>query len=354
MSDKIRLAVIGCRNNGVSHIRRAGDIEGVAVVAAADTDPERLDIVRDEFGIERLHQDAAEVFAADDIEGVVLSVPNHLHAPMSIRALDAGKHVLVEKPMAHSVEACKDMIAARDRTGKTLMVGYNQRFWPQVPGIRKGITEGEIGDVVFARAWWNRRPSGDGKRWGRGAWMDTRATSGGGPLVDIGVHKLDFTLYVMGFPQVTEVFADCTYGIGAVDAEKYDRKYEQEDFCYAAMRMANGATLHLEASYFLNDYENAGQGSIVYGTRGGFRTGGPKGTHLFRVENGENIEIELPPDSEWPCSCVEHFVKVLRGEQDLVTTPEQGLAIQEMVEAIYESADTGKPVKLESKERGNA
>ena len=346
MSDETRLAIVGCRNNGVSHIRRASKLEDVSVVAAADTDPARLEVVREEFGIERLHEDAAEVFSADDVDGVVLSLPNHLHAPMSIQALDAGKHVLVEKPMAHSSDACREMIAARDRSGKTLMVGYNQRFWPQVPAIRKGIADGEIGDIVFARAWWNRRPSGDGKRWGRGAWMDSRATSGGGPLVDIGVHKLDFALYVMGFPKVTDAYATCAYGIGAAAANEYDRNYEQEDLCFAVLRLANGATLHLEASYFLNDYQDAGQAAIVYGTRGGFRTGGPKGTHLFRVEKGENVEVELHPDSEWPCSCVEHFVRVLRGEQELVTIPEQGLAIQEMVEAIYESSDTGQPVKL--------
>ncbi len=124
----IRLGVVGLRNIGMNHVRRATALEDIEVVAVSDVDAERVEAAKTEFGIDTGYTEMRELFADERIDGVVLALPNPLHRAASIEAMEAGRHVLVEKPVASFVQDAQAMIEARDRTGKTLMVGYNQRF----------------------------------------------------------------------------------------------------------------------------------------------------------------------------------------------------------------------------------
>jgi predicted dehydrogenase len=138
----------------------------------------------------------------------MIALPNHLHAPVAIQAMEAGKHVLVEKPIARNSAEALAMIEARDRTGKTLMVGMNQRFSPKRAALKQLIEEGELGDVYYAKAWWRRRRVGAGL-WQRGNWFLTPELSGGDPLIDLGIHVLDLALHLMGFPEALSVDGSC-------------------------------------------------------------------------------------------------------------------------------------------------
>ena len=343
MAERIRLGVVGVRNIGRNHIRRARELDGVEVIAVCDTDLQRARQAAEEFGVPKTFHDAAEVFALDELDGVILAVPNHLHAPLSIAALDAGKNVLVEKPMAHTAHAALEMIEARDGAGKVLMVGMNQRFFPLLYAAKAQFDAGAIGDILYARTWWRRRRPGEGL-WQRGDWFFSHAWAGGGPMMDLGIHKLDQVLHLMGFPRPSTLMGACFAGIGRAEAARFDRHYEIEDAGVGLVRFADGKALVLEASYFLNDRECEHQQAVLYGTRGGARIGGDAGVDVFQVDGDTILDVPLDPPADAPRSAVEHFCNVLRGTEELSSTAEQGLTALRIIEALYISAATGRAV----------
>jgi predicted dehydrogenase len=218
-----------------------------------------------------------------------------------------------------------------------------------VAAARKRILAGEIGELLYARAHWNRSTCGKGAQ-ARGEWASTPELSGGGPMIDLGVHKLDLALFLMGFPQVESVYGFCAAGVGRTMEERYGKAYEVEDMAAGLIRFRTGSALHLEAAYFLNQADEPPQQVVIYGSKGGFASGGPRGHLLFRADGDGNTPIELTPQPHWAATAVEHFVQVLRGEQELSPTAEEGLTGIRIVEAIYESARTGQAVAFAPEE----
>ncbi len=342
MVQGIRLGFVGMRNIGRGHVRNASKLEGVTVAALVDTDPERLQEAGREFGVETLLDSTDALLARDDIDGVVLAVPNQFHASMTTAALEAGKHVLVEKPMCRSVPEAEAMIAARDRSGKTLMVGMNQRFDPLVAALRQQVADGALGAFQFGRTRWLLHRPFEGL-WSRGDWFLSEGESGGGPVADMGVHRLDLALHLLGFPEVASVSAVCFHGIGKAEAEKRGKPYGIEDGGVGLIRFADGGCLELEASYFSNTTSD-GRATELRGTKGSLvlEDEAPLKDH----ESGEATPVPVTPDASAPTSCAEHFVRVLRGEEELSSTPEEGLVSVRILEAFYESARTGEAVRI--------
>ena len=199
-SSPLRLGIVGLRNIGLNHLRCAQALDDVVVVAGADTDSERAKKVKDDHSLSYVSQDAQDLFQDPNIDGVILALPNHLHAPLSIAALQAGKHVLVEKPISGHSQEVQGMVEARDRSGKTLMVGMNQRFSPNAYAIREQIRSKAIGEIYLSKTFWNRRYPFEGL-FHRGSWGFEKKSSGGGPLLDLGIHKLDLLMFFDGFPR---------------------------------------------------------------------------------------------------------------------------------------------------------
>ncbi|MCA1810053.1 MAG: Gfo/Idh/MocA family oxidoreductase [Lentisphaerae bacterium] len=334
----LRLGFVGVRNIGLNHLRKALDLPGVAVAAVADTDPQRvaaaLELVPG--GKARGYDSAAALFAAPDVDAVVLALPNHLHAPLSIEAMQKGKDVLVEKPMAVNSAEARDMIRVRDETGQQLMVGMNQRFNAYNVAARKMIAAGVIGEVQQCRTRWLRDRTG---LWGgaRGAWCLTPEKSGGGPLMDLGIHKLDQALYLAGvWPTVEQIAGFVTTGIGRQEAAAHGAVYEIEDYACGLVRFEGGLVLTVEASYFCN-LPGEVQDTTILGTEGAMLLAKGKGTLLKRTADAlESVPLE--PDPETATSCVEHFCRVLQGREPLIPTPEVGLQGLEIVEGIYAAA----------------
>jgi predicted dehydrogenase len=339
---QIRLGVIGLRNNGLSHARRIVELEDCRLVAAADRDPERCTAAAGLAPGVTTYAHADDLLAADDVDAVVLSLPNHLHASLSIAALNAGKHVLVEKPMAMTVAEAETMIRARDASGKVLMPGMNQRFEPKHQAIKAAIDAGQIGSIYAAKTSWlmGRVLSGI---WGRGDWFLKQETAGGGPIIDLGVHRLDLALYLMGFPQAVSVSAINWHTVGPQQGRARGKEYSIEDGGIALIRFANGASMLLEASYFWNGLAD-GQSTELAGTQGGALLAGE--CRLARWEGDAAKDVPIAVDAGRATSCVEHFVRVLRGQEALIPTAEQGLASLRIIEAIYRSARSGEEVKL--------
>ena len=343
MTDQeIRIGIVGLRNNGMNHARIAAALDGCRMAAAADVDPERTEAAAELTDGVRTYGDAKALLAAPDVDAVVLSVPNHLHAPFAIAALEAGKHVLVEKPMAMTPAEARDMIAARDRAGKTLMVGMNQRFAPRHQAVKAAIDAGAIGAVYAAKTAWLMCRVHTGL-WGRGDWFLKKETAGGGPVIDLGVHRLDLALYMMGFPKAVSVAAVNWHTVGTEQGKSRGKEYSIEDGGVGLVRFANGASLSLEASYFWNGTED-GQTTELAGTRGGARLAGECTMQSWATDEPRDIPLKI--DESKSSSCVQHFVRVLSGQEELIPTAEEGLASMEIIEAFYRSAETGKEVLL--------
>src|SRR5690606_32704925 len=130
------------------------------------------------------------LLADDEIDAVSVALPNAMHAPVAIAAMEAGKHVLCEKPMAMSVREAEEMAEVARRTGRTFMMHFNFRFTDEVRWLQRYIAGGNLGRIYYARTGWLRRRGIPGL----GGWFTTKALSGGGPLIDLGVHRLDLTL----------------------------------------------------------------------------------------------------------------------------------------------------------------
>jgi predicted dehydrogenase len=262
---------------------------------------------------------------------------------MTIQALEAGKHVLVEKPMACNVAQAQEMIAARDRTDKTLMVGMNQRFTPQHYAAKRLIEQGELGDLYYGRTRWLRQVGGTGL-WNRGGWFLDPQQSGGGPMLDLGIHRLDLALHMLGFPEVESVYGQSFYGLGRTDGLEMGCNYAIEDAAAGLVRFADGGALFIEASYYLNHHEERAMDTQLYGTKGGIILG--ETIRPYRLED-KVVDVEIEPDETAPRSCVEHFARVLRGEEELVPTAEQGLIGLAIVQGLYRSAETGAAVRID-------
>jgi len=338
----VAIGVVGLRNVGLNHCRRAREVAGCELVALADADEERLAAAEEEFAIDRGSLNAAELFADPEVDGVVLALPNHLHELLAVEALEAGKHVLVEKPMARTVDECERMIAARDAAGKVLMVGMNQRFAEPVARAKAFVTAGEIGAVRRMRCWWNRRHMGKGV-FGRGAWGFDPAASGGGPMADLGVHKLDQGLHVIGFPEIVAVDGQAWYGQGQAVAAEHGVDYAIEDAAIGTLRGAGGEWVQVEAAYFGAWRDEPGQGLLIEGDRGGLELAG--GLRCWHVDGDDPVPVD-PPVASSESSCVEHFVRVLAGDAELSPTAEQGRDLVRYLRAIYDSHEAGAPVAV--------
>ena len=342
--EPIRLGVVGVRSIGLNHVACAAETGGVECVAVADRDPTRLRRAADEFGVERCFTDAAELIDRSDVDAVVLAVPNALHAPLAVAALEAGKHVLVEKPIARRVAEAGPMVAARDAADRVLMVGMNMRFAGRGPAFRHAVAAGGIGEVRQVRARWLRRRPHAGI-WDRGDWMHDPAASGGGPVLDLGVHVLDLALYLIGMPTVRTVSGHCTRGLGRREALARGKDYAVEDSGWASMRLEGGASLHLEAAYFGNYPHTEVHDVEVIGSEGGLVIGTDRSL-LYRGDGcePEPVEVENPPGAS--TSCVGHFAAAIRGEQPLDCTAEQAIDVLRVVEALYASDAAGHELTL--------
>lgn len=342
----IRLGFVGLRNIGMNHVRRALKLDGIKVTALADADPERFEQAKEEFEVDAGFTDAKALFEQAEVDAVVLAVPNHLHVPFSIAAMEAGRHVLVEKPLAPTAAEARTVIPVRDRTGCVLAVGMNQRFRAQARAAKQLIASGRLGDVKFCRARWTR-PAGMDKKGiaARGPWQFLRER-GGGPLLDLGIHKLDVALYILGFPKVTEVMGTATSTVANRYAKSLGLECDVEEYAWGCLRLEGHGLMELSAA--LDDPSCteetqqtfiACEGGYIVQERGGFRA-------AIYDETGAPQPIELSTDDGGSETSVEHLVRVLQGREPLCSTPEQAVLGLELLEAMQRSIEENRTISL--------
>ena len=199
--DKIRVGVIGL-GIGRHHIRGYQSHPNAEVVAIADLDETRLAEVGDQYGVSKRYPSGEQMIATEGLDVVSIATPNKYHKSLTIAALEAGCHVLCEKPMAMNAAEARDMLVAATKAGKRLMIDFSYRFSEQSQVLKAQVDAGVLGEVYFARTLWHRRRGLP--RFG--GWFGQKALSGGGPLIDLGVHRLDLALWLMGYPRPIRSF----------------------------------------------------------------------------------------------------------------------------------------------------
>jgi predicted dehydrogenase len=344
---KLRIGVIGL-GIGRSHIRGYQSHPTAEVVAIADLDETRLKVSGDEYKIPHRYRDAQEMLAKEKLDIVSIATPNKFHKPLTLAALAAGCHVLGEKPMAMNAAEGREMLAAAKRAGKRLMINFSYRFMPSSWALKTQVDAGALGDIYFARTIWLRRRGLPGL----GGWFGQKDLAGGGPIIDLGVHRLDLALWLMGYPKPGWVLASTYDAIGVRVAKQKGVKFDVEDFGVALIKFQNGATLELEASWASHIAEQELMETRLLGTIGGavqhnVGEGYKFESELFVERDGMHYDMKLhyPPGREVP-NQFHHFVDCILHDKPHIATGEEGLIVMELLDAIYESAASGRPVQI--------
>lgn len=332
--DEVRVGVLGLGAIAqVVHLPILSQMKGVNLIAVCDADRGKARAIAARFGIPRVHETDEQVFRSDDLDAIVICTPSHLHEPQARAALEAGKHVLVEKPLALDAEAARRVVDAADASGRTVMVAMNNRYRPDAAALKPFVTGGELGDVFLVRgAWLNRKV-----RVLRPTWRHRRATAGGGALMDLGVQTLDLALWLLEFPPAASISCHTHAGEGM----------EVEDTAAMVLRLRNGGAISLTVGWSLVA-ERDRHYLRVLGTRG---SGAMAPLAVYKeVETGLlDVTPKIAPGREnlYMASYrqeLEHFVEVVRsGER--VRSPEEQVEIMRLVALGYESAARQREVE---------
>jgi len=321
---------------------------GAPVDALCARNQERARLVAEQFEVPRVYGDWRQMLAQEKPDIVSACLPNALHHEVTLAALDAGAHVLCEKPLATSTAEARAMFDAARRNGRRLMAAHHYRFDPAAQAIKEVVESGALGEIYYSEATALRRMGIPG--WGA---FHERAFSAGGCLIDYGVHALDQTLWLIGNPKPAAVSAvtqrrfgqrpdiAATWGNNAWDPQRFD----VEDFAAAFVRFHDGSSLVLRASWAAHIAKDCFC-SLLLGTEGGATTEPPA---VYKLAEGKQVTEELGP-LPWrnPYEAeIAHFLAVARGEAELIVKEDETMNVQRILDAAYRSAEEGREVQLE-------
>jgi len=329
-------------------------------VALAGLEEDRLQQLGETRNVPNLYRHYEELLARDDIDAVSIGVPNFLHAPVAIAALNRGMHVLCEKPLARTAGEGKAMVEAATRANRVLQVVFNHRQRGDVQTLKRYIDEGKLGDIYYAKAYWMRRRGIPGF----GSWFGKKDLAGGGPLIDLGVHVMDIALFLMGEPEILTVSAS-TYselghrGLGFSNAIKRfgdELSFDVEDLASAFMRLSTGATLLLEASWATHSSAGDDYGIVLYGTEGGASIsvknyGWEDTLRIYTDVAGTPAEIAPQVTrGDYHEGVIRQFVEKITGGDWSQYNGNEGYKRTRVIDACYTSASTGHEVVLAGNE----
>ncbi|TFD99890.1 Gfo/Idh/MocA family protein [Jeotgalibacillus sp. R-1-5s-1] len=344
--EKLRVGIIGVGGIAVSRhipsfLALGNDVE---VTAVCDVNAERAETVAQDYQIPFHTNEYTEIF--DHVDAVTICTPNKFHADIAIAALQAGKHVLCEKPMAMSTEECEAMIQAADAAGKILMIAYHYRHTKEARAAKRFIDGGEIGRPLVSRAQAIRRRKVPG--WGV---FTNKDLQGGGSLIDFGCHFLDLALHLMDFPEIAEV-SGATYNELSRQNDIVNQwgtfdpaTFEVDDHATAYIKFKDGATLLFETSWAANLADDQETVSVS-GTKGGLDVYPLK---LYQAKYGMLLDQEaywISDDENPGIPQAINFVESCRGNQQPLVKPQEALIVSKVIEAIYESSETGQAVRF--------
>jgi predicted dehydrogenase len=349
MAKKLKVGIIGVGGIAGAHFPGWRDSPHADLVALADIEPKALKRRGQEWGVSLLYERPKDLIANPEIDIVDVCTPNRYHMPWTVAALEGGKHVICEKPLAPTPAEIRKMIAARDKSRKLLMTAQHFRFQGSAQALKAELDKGILGEIYHARSWMLRRSAAPTR-----PGFILKKHSGGGPCIDIGVHILDLTLWMLGHPKpvaVSGITQDrLAHQKGAFSnwGGAIPKEFDVEDFAAAFVRFANGTTLVIEVSWLLH-HKTSGEDMQMwlYGEKGGAHwpsnelLSAANDTRQLLNTQLQNAEGGAPHAKE----CMAFAEAVLSGKPSPVP-PEQSLDVIAILDGLYRSAAAGKEVRL--------
>jgi predicted dehydrogenase len=354
VSQKIKVAVVGAGSISESHLRSYHNNPDAELYAICDLNEQRARDKAAKYNIPNVYTDYRQMLKElPEIDAVSVCTWNNSHAPISIAALEAGKNVLCEKPLCKTVEEAYAVQEAVRKSGKTLQVGFVRRYASNTRIVKEFIDKDEFGEIYYAKASVIRRFGNPG------GWFADVERSGGGPLIDIGVHVIDLCWYLMGRPKVKSITGNTYRKLGnraniknltAYRAADYDAtKNTVEDMANALIRFENGASLAVDCSFTLHAKKD--EISVkLYGEKGGIEVE----PELVIVTEKHDTILNVSPQVTNPSfdfvkgfqDEIDHFIGVCKGERETISPVEDGVEIMKILCGIYESAEKGIEIRF--------
>ena len=342
----VKIGLLGCGDIAWYHMRQIQAHDDAVLSAVYNRGRERLEKLGSAAGVsdDNLYTDVARMLDEADLDAVVNCLPNSLHSSVSVAALDAGLHVLCEKPMATSLAEAETMVNAARKNNKKLLIGLTRRFQGDSMAAEKLVSEGVLGDVYYSKAGWMRRNGIPG--WG--SWFTRRELAGAGPIYDIGGHALDLTCWLSGNFDVDQVLASSyaefgpeKRGFGDWGTVNESGYYDVEDLASALIKMKSGSTVAFEVSWAAN-VPSSEFSVMVFGNKAGLDMG------ERMIHSTDGVEVDKPfefqeTDSYW--EEMSHFIDCIVNDRDPVTNPDEMLGLQRMLDMILLSARENRVVK---------
>ncbi|WP_254768331.1 Gfo/Idh/MocA family protein [Salinilacihabitans rarus] len=356
----IGVGVVGLGGMGQHHAKNLSEL-GADVVAGADLLPEARRAFAETYGATP-YENHEDLVADEAVDAVVVATPNKFHEPIAVAALEADRHVLVEKPLAHSLESAERIAAAAAESDGICMVGFHNRHTGAAAMFDEYSARGRFGDLTHVEANYVRRRGVPGP----GSWFTNPELAGGGALLDIGVHALDLALYVLDFPEVVEVSGVTRTTFGTTEeyadpdgfGDNWDAEaetYEVDDAVSAFVRCADGKTISLEAAWATN--REPSMDFVVRGTEAGAKFEiGDTDMRIYETDTAgvdHYADVDLSGDSSATGYNEQDAVfleTIVAGAEPTANTVEEALVVQRVIDAIYRSSETGRAQRLESAE----
>ncbi|MDN6161504.1 MAG: Gfo/Idh/MocA family oxidoreductase [Atopostipes sp.] len=355
----MKIGIIGCGGiaNG-KHMPALSKVEEVEMVAFCDLIKERAVKAKEQYGSaeSQVFTDYKEMLKNEDLEVIHVLTPNNTHAEISIAAMQAGNHVMCEKPMAKTTVEAQSMIDVSEKTGKKLSIAYQNRFRPDAQYLKKITEAGDLGEIYNAKAHAIRRRAVP--TWG--VFLDEEA-QGGGPLIDIGTHALDLTLWMMENYKPKYVVGNTYHHLSKKENAAnawgpWDPKeFTVEDSAFGFIMMENGASIYLESSWALNSRDEDEAKTTLHGTKAGADM--KEGLTINGEEHGVLYDKEIATDvggvdfyegsSNDPALLeAQSWISAIKNDTEIVVKAKEALIVTEILEAIYKSAESGEPIYL--------
>lgn len=353
MSDILNIGVIGGGTISEMHLRSYHADPYANVYAVCDLNESRGKMKAEKYEASKVYTDYHELLADPDIDAVSICTWNNSHAPISIAALQAGKHVLVEKPLCMTTEEAYAIEDAVKASGKLLQVGFVRRYGGTTRLLKEFIDHGDLGEIYYAKASCLRRLGNPG------GWFSDKSRSGGGPLIDIGVHVIDLCWYLMGKPKVSSISGNTYYKLGNranvknlsyYKAADYDASHNTvEDMANALIRFENGASLMVDVSFTLHAKQDEFTVKL-YGDKGGAEL---EPELSIITERHDTILNATPQIDSLTFDFVQgfqdeisHFVQACQGKKETLSPVQDGVEMMKILTGIYESAEKQTEIRF--------
>jgi len=329
----IKIAIAGAGYIAEIHAAAIKSTPDTELSAVVDKFPDKLQALAKKFGIKHQFDTLEKVLENGSVDALVIGTPNYLHAPQTIAALNAGIHVMVEKPMAMNASEAQLMVEASQRSGALLMVAHCWRFDPEVLWLREQVKKGHLGKIIRTKGY------GVHPLWGPSGWFTQRKFAGGGAMADVGVHALDSARFLLGDPQPESVYAR----IGT-----YYGDYDVDDTGLLIVNWEGGAVSYIESGWWQPHTDGPLPATQLYGTRA---FGQLFPTYIQEQNIKQDPGFSYPRKEHCPQSLYDdqmsYFIQCIRGHHTPVPGGIEGWINMKVIDAAYKSAQTGTLVRVE-------